>query len=392
MHPRGLSIKIFSANLGPPNDKKRFFNVSVLQVSSIRIPTVVLNVNFNRIIFFNLFYILLIDNSLFLQYDYNPDEDSARDSSDLGTNPSSQDELSSDETVLRAQKSRLNSSKKSSSPFSRSSYVRRRAPKRPLPMSSLAKTPVATVISQATATSDACSSPSNTESGKENDVNFSTSTSKISPKKESSLLPEVSSAIFVRDEFDSTGEDVLNLGKGKRKRFLNVRMFPIGETISQKILEVSSKMEETDGGMSPVPTPSKKSKIVETTAETPTRRSSVDSTTSVDKKQKESKVKNDDKRRASVENISSKKVRQEKRRNSAEEVPKGECSSTGKEKLKSSNNNSKKVKESAVSSSTTKTKKKISKESKAKDELIQVDDEISFKVSVAAHKKLKNNL
>ena len=247
-------------------------------------------------------------------------------------------------------------------------------------------------MSQATATSDACSSPSNTESGKENDVNFSTSTSKISPKKESSLLPEVSSAIFVRDEFDSTGEDVLNLGKGKRKRFLNVRMFPIGETISQKILEVSSKMEETDGGMSPVPTPSKKSKIVETTAETPTRRSSVDSTTSVDKKQKESKVKNDDKRRASVENISSKKVRQEKRRNSAEEVPKGECSSTGKEKLKSSNNNSKKVKESALSSSTTKTKKKISKESKTKDELIQVDDEISFKVSVAAHKKLKNNL
>ena len=248
-------------------------------------------------------------------------------------------------------------------------------------------------MSQATATSDACSSPSNTESGKENDVNFTTSTSKISPKKESSLLPEVSSAIFVRDEFDSTGEDVLNLGKGKRKRFLNVRMFPIGETISQKILEVSSKMEETDGGMSPVPTPSKKSKIVET-AETPTRRSSVDSTTSVDKKQKESKVKNDDKRRASVENISSKKVRQEKRRNSAEEVPKGECSSTGKEKLKSSNNNSKKVKESAVSSSTTNTKKKISKESKSKnkDELIQVDDEISFKVSVAAHKKLKNNL
>ena len=246
-------------------------------------------------------------------------------------------------------------------------------------------------MSQATATSDACSSPSNTESGKENDVNFSTSTSKISPKKESSLLPEVSSAIFVRDEFDSTGEDVLNLGKGKRKRFLNVRMFPIGETISQKILEVSSKMEETDGGMSPVPTPSKKSKIVETTAETPTRRSSVDSTTSVDKKQKESKVKNDDKRRASVENISSKKIRQEKRRNSAEEVPKGECSSTGKEKLKSSNNNSKKVKESALSSSTTKTKKKISKESKTKDELIQVDDEISFKVSVA-HKKLKNNL
>ena len=201
--------------------------------------------------------------------------------------------MSSDELILRAKKSRPQ--KKSMSPFSRSAYVARRrgVAKQPLPMSSLAKTTPASVTqtSLKTSNNDACSSPSNTESGKENDVNFastetskkgasavvkkdqamttatvlsSTSMFKRSTEKGSSsrktgatspasasarksepavmaLHPEVSSAIFVRDEFDSSGEDVLNFGKGKRKRFLNVRMFPIGEAMSQKMFEVTGK-------------------------------------------------------------------------------------------------------------------------------------------------------
>jgi hypothetical protein len=259
------------------------------------------------------------------QYDYNVvDDDSARELS--GNNETSQDEMSSDEIILRAKKSKPQ--RKPTSPFCRKSYVaRRRVSKHPLPMSSLAKTTSASVTQASLKAlgGDVCSSPSNTESGKENDVNFSSTESKKSaatskkdqalmtvlasttttpaststPKRASTkaassskkseaapsstaTLPEVSSAIFVRDEFDSTGEDVLNFGKGKRKRFLNVRMFPIGETMSKKMFEVGGAKKSAEKIVSPKKTKvdesNKKLKKCRSLEEEPSqRRGSIDS-------------------------------------------------------------------------------------------------------------------
>jgi hypothetical protein len=326
--------------------------------------------------------------------------------------------MSSDETkILRAQKSRLNPSKKSASPFSRSSYVRRRAAKRPLPMSSLAKSSTisSTVADsqQPKVSNDACSSPSNTESGKENDVNFTSSdTTKTSAKKEltmaassTSLLPEMSSAIFVRDEFDSTGEDVLHLGKGKRKRFLNVRMFPIGETMSQKILELGEKKVEentitpkkikfddetvhkqrsgsVDTLTRPTPNVDSRRKSIDKlgSVETKVQRKSVDKQGSVESKVRQKSVdklgnverkrnsENLPKRRSSADKAAEMKtdvVKEEKRRSSVG------AKMAKNDKIKTPNSVSKKMKKSE--------KKNLSRETE--ESCVQVDEEITFKMS-----------
>ena len=352
-----------------------------------------------------LFIVINIPNdALFcvLQYDYDIEDDSTRDSTRDSScnNETSQDEMSSDETkILRAQKSRLNPSKKSASPFSRSSYVRRRAAKRPLPMSGLAKSSISTIVDsqQIKASNDACSSPSNTESGKENDVNFATADSKkTSVRKEqtiaassTSLLPEMSSAIFVRDEFDSTGEDVLHLGKGKRKRFLNVRMFPIGETMSQKILELGGKKVE-ENTITP-----KKFKLDDENVQNQ-RRGSVDTLTTptpnVDKRRKSVDKLNNveakgETQRKSIDKLNVVKTKVENRRKS-ENLPKRRSSAELKsdvvkegKRRNSVGEKLAKIEKVKTPNSFAKKMKKSEKKNVSKDSFVQADEEITFKVT-----------
>jgi hypothetical protein len=224
-----------------------------------------------------------------------------------------------------------------------------------------------------------CSSPSNTDSCKENEVNFSADANKAAPAKKdapapqakkaaaskaapptpkkaspaAALHPDLSSAIFVRDEFESTGEDVLHFGKGKRKRFLNVRMFPIGEAMSQRILEVSGKKAVLAAKSKPEVV-DKKLKSLQQESSVRSRGGSVDTLLSPDP----------DRDRKSVEKAG------EKRRKSAEDLPKADA-----KKRRSSSDSAKGPK--AVARSVIERSKPASDKSKSR---VQVDNEVSFKM------------